>query len=260
MIVSTVFDPGPPAALARHFANLPSYEEHREIYWYDWGPVFYRGRLDSSAKFLGIGSDPGPTEQVACRILVGDAGQRVQGFMTKLGLVSSYVLVNAHPYAMHPAKGFLGKKLLDDDQYMKWRNKLLDSITGSQLQAIVAFGEQAQIAVDLWKRRPLNVPLLKVPHPSSHTEETMTPAFRAAITQLRAIVTPDAGGDNTGPNYGDKVTEQDYAPIPRRDLGFGAPSFLGDDAWARTAVPRHANGVNRDDDFTIIWKAPQPEP
>ena len=58
------FDPGPPAALAQHFDALPSYADHRDLFWYDWGPVFYRGRLDGSAKLLGIASDPGPTERI----------------------------------------------------------------------------------------------------------------------------------------------------------------------------------------------------
>jgi uracil-DNA glycosylase len=257
MTVSSTFDPGPPAALAKHFAKLPSYADHRELFWYDWGPVFYRGRLDGSAKFLGIGSDPGPAEQVACRTLVGDAGQRVQGFLTKLGLTSSYVLVNAHPYALHPSKGTAGKALLDDDEFMKWRNKLLDLITGPQLQAIVAFGAQAQRAAELWAHRPPGVLLLNVPHPSSRSEPALLTAFHAAINQLRAVVTPDVGGHNTGPNYGAKITENDYAPIPRGDLGFGVPPFLGDDAWARTAVPRRSNGVKRNGDLKIVWDAPK---
>ena len=98
------YDPGPPPALAAHFAALPSYADQRDLFWYDWGPVFYRGRLDRSARVLGIASDPGPTERIACRTLVGDAGQRVQGFLSKLGLTHSYVLVNAFPYALHPSR------------------------------------------------------------------------------------------------------------------------------------------------------------
>ena len=99
------FDPGPPPPVAVHFAAVPSYAAHRKMFWYDWGPVFYRGRLDRSAKVLGIASDPGPVERVAGRTLVGDAGQRVQGFLTKLGLTSSYALVSAFPLAVHPSKG-----------------------------------------------------------------------------------------------------------------------------------------------------------
>ena len=54
------FDLGPPKGIAQHFAALPSDATHRDLYWYDWGPVFYRGRLDGSAKLLGIASGPGP--------------------------------------------------------------------------------------------------------------------------------------------------------------------------------------------------------
>ena len=63
----------------------PAMREHRDLFWYDWGPVFYRGRLNGTARLLGIASDPGPTERVVCRTLVGDAGQRVQGFLTSSG-------------------------------------------------------------------------------------------------------------------------------------------------------------------------------
>jgi hypothetical protein len=84
-------------------------------------------------------------------------------------------------------------------------------------------------------------------------------AWRAAITDLRGIVTPDPDGDNTGPNYGSSFEESDYAPIPRRDLPFGAPSFLGDDAWVRAQPGSAMNSVSRpepDDLHTLIWHAP----
>lgn len=97
------YDPGPPARLARHFASVPSYSPHRDLFWYDWGPVFYRGRCNGTAKLLGIASDPGPTERIACRTLVGDAGQRVQGFLAKLGLTQGYLLINAFAYALLPS-------------------------------------------------------------------------------------------------------------------------------------------------------------
>lgn len=44
---ATVFDKGPLADLARHFAAVPGYQiataDHRDLFWWDWGPVFYRG-------------------------------------------------------------------------------------------------------------------------------------------------------------------------------------------------------------------------
>ena len=54
--------------------------------------------------------------------------------------------------------------------------------------------------------------------------------------------------------------ESDYAAIPRRDLPFGVPDFLGDDSAGRTGHPRHNNRVARptpDDGHTLIWAAPE---
>ena len=256
------FDPGPSAALATHFAALPTYGPHRELFWYDWGPVFYRGRLDGSAKLLCIASDPGPTERIAHRTLVGDAGQRVQGFLTKLGLTHSYVLVNAFAFALLPSHGDDATPMLAEQAHKDWRNHLLDAITGPTLQAVVAFGGQAQAAVKLWDSMP-DVPLVKVPHPSSRDAGVLASKWKAAITQLRGVITPDAGGSASGANYGTGIKEADYARIPPGDLPFGVPAWLGDDHWGRTASPRHNNSVDRpgsDLKHTLIWRAPTNQP
>jgi uracil-DNA glycosylase len=63
----------------------------------EWGPIFYRGWLDGSARVLVLGQDPGQHESIARRILVGEAGQRVQGSFRKLDIEHSYVMVNAFP-------------------------------------------------------------------------------------------------------------------------------------------------------------------
>jgi hypothetical protein len=146
----TAFDPGPPSAYATLFADAPSYEPFKEHFWFDWGPIFYRGRLDGSARILCIASDPGPTERVASRTLVGDAGQRVQGFLTKLGLTRSYLCLNAFTYALHPSHSSSAHHVLSDPDQLVWRNKLYDKANGSEIQAIVAFGANAQAAADLW--------------------------------------------------------------------------------------------------------------
>jgi uracil-DNA glycosylase len=256
------FDPGPPPVLADHFAALPSYAAHRDLFWYDWGPVFYRGRLDRTARLLAVASDPGPTERIACRTLVGDAGQRVQGFLAKLGLTHSYTLVNAFAYALLPSRAHQATPILAEPAHQAWRNALLDQVTGPDLQAVVAFGVQARHATDLWDTRPA-VPMFAVPHPSSHDETTLLNQWRDAIDQLRTLVTPDSDGDPTGPNYTDTFTEADYTRIPARDLPFGLPAWFGDDAWGRAANPRHNNSVNRpatDPQHTLVWQAPTDQP
>jgi uracil-DNA glycosylase len=256
------FDPGPPPALAEHLAALPSYAAHRDLFWYDWGPVFYRGRLDGSARLLGIASDPGPTERIACRTLVGDAGQRVQGFLGKLGLTRGYALVNAFAYALLPSRAQQATPMLAEPAHRQWRNALLDQIAGPGLAAIVAFGAQARRAVELWDTRP-PVPVLAIPHPSSRDETRLLDEWRAAVTRLRGTLTPDPDGDPTGPNYGAAFVESDYARIPHRDLPFGLPGWFGDDAWGRAAVPRHNNAVQRpstDLAHTLVWQAPPDQP
>ena len=153
-MIMVEFDPGPPPEVAEHFAGVPSYAPHRDLFWYDWGPVFYRGRLDGSARVLCIASDPGPTERVAGRTLVGDAGQRVQGFLHKLGLSRSYACVNAYAYALLPSRSLAAIPILSEPEQRSWRNELFSMIIGPALQAIVTFGLQARIAVEQWTDAP----------------------------------------------------------------------------------------------------------
>jgi uracil-DNA glycosylase len=258
------FDPGPPAAYATRFANSPDYGSFKQHFWYDWGPIFYRGRLDGTARILCIASDPGPTERVAGRTLVGDAGQRVQGFLTKLGLTKSYLCLNAFTYALFPSHGPQAPTVLADPTIKTWRNGLYDAAaSGNTLQAIIAFGGNAQDAVDLWTTRPAGVHVTRIPHPSSRDTQALLTAWHAAIIDLRTRVTPDPDGDPTLANYGSSFRETDYARIPPRDLPFGVPTWLGDDSWGRKAHPRHNNSVDRpspDDKHTLRWIAPQGTP
>lgn len=255
--MSTDHDPGPPPEIAEIFERLPSYGEHAALFWHDWGPVLYRGRLDGSARLLVIASDPGPTERVAGRSLVGNAGQRVQGFLTKLGLTRSYVCLNAYAYATLPSRADeAAREILRAPEHTRWRNQLFDAVTGPGLQAVVAFGAQARDALGRWEGAP-NVPVHKVPHPSSRDPKALLDAWRDAVGDLRGVVTPDPDGDATVPTYGATFEEHDYAPIPRGDLPYGMPDWFGDDAWIRALGE---NGTVRrprnDPAHTIEWRAP----
>ena len=97
------------------------------------------------------------------------------------------------------------------------------------------------------------------PRPSSRDAKRLLESWRATVADLREVVTPDPDGDNTAANYGSRFTEADYAPVPRGDLPFGAPAFLGDDAWVRAKPGGAQNSVERpspDDGHTLIWHAP----
>ena len=143
---------------------------------------------------------------------------------------------------------------------LAWRNRFYDLITDSRLEAIIAFGGNAQAALRLWDNAP-DVPTFKIPHPSAHNGADLAAKWAAAIPDARAAVTPDPGGDQTGPNYGTGITEADYAPIPYADLPYGQPIWIGNDKWGRTDSPRHNNTIERssdDPDHKMTWQAPQP--
>ena len=253
------FDKGPTASMANLLMDHPDYTPVKEFFWFNWGPTFYRGRLDKTARILCVASDPGPTERIPGRSLIGNAGQRVQGFLSKIGINKSYVCLNGFIYSLRPSHLSDGIKLLSDEAHTTWRNKVFDAATGPKLQAIVAFGDVAKKTVDLWTGKS-DIPVFKTYHPSYRNgDEVITADWNRVITELRAIVTKDTGGDNTLPLYGDKFVEDDYAPIPSRDLPFGAAPFLGDEHWLRT-TSRGMNSVSRPagDDFTLTWKAPKP--
>ncbi len=253
------FDPGPPPEFCELFTCVPSYAPYRDHFWYDWGPVFYRGRLDGSARVLCVASDPGPTERIAMRTLVGDAGQRVQGFLAKIDLLCSYVCLNAFVYALYPNHSLHGTQVLKNYEHFQWRNELFTKAKSSHLQAVIAFGRHAQAAVQL-SPGSADLPVFKLPHPSSRHPQQLLAAWRAAVTQLPAIVTPNLDANLTLLNYGTGFAEADYARIPHRDLPFGVPAWLGDDAWGRRAHPSHQNSMRRphpDDGHTLIWIAPR---
>lgn len=240
------FDAGPTPEMKALLDRLPDYGAHRKAFWYDFGSVCYRGRLDGSARVMIVGSDPGPTEclPMVRRTMVGDAGQRIQGFLTKIGLTRSYVCVNAYAYALHPSKVADGLAILKDPAQVAWRNEFYSKVAGRNLQAIVCFGGNAKLAVDLWTTKPA-VPVFYLLHPSTQQHKNLIDSWRAAVPEIRKVVTPDPDGDPTVPNYGPIWTEADYTRIPRRDLPKDAPDFIGDDSWGRALANPQNNCAKR---------------
>jgi len=240
-------------------------------FWYAFGPVLYRGRLDGTAKVICIASDPGPTECLPFmrRTLVGDSGQKTQGFLAKLGLTRSYVLVNAFAVAMKPSAKTKGLKVLKTNVAIAAaRHAFYNGLLSGNVQAIVAFGGPAHDAYDLWAAsNPAvdAVPVFKVAHPAAvdrdgSGDDKALKDWATAITKLRRIVTADVDGDASGPNFGDFFTEVDYARIPRWDLPAAAPAYAGDDSWGRAATRRHNNCCARPspDDSVSLELTPAP--
>jgi hypothetical protein len=213
----------------------------------EWGPVFYRGRLDGSARVLLIGQDPAQNENVLRRILVGEAGQRIQGFLSKLGINRSYVMINTYLYSVY---GGAPAKVRRDPRLVGYRNKWFDALlVGKSVEAVVALGVLAEEAWNFWKDTPqgqqLAVPFVKITHPTQpessskgdkakrvQATRTMLASWNAAINSLRpAIHNPDF--QPPAPLYGDAFKPEDKIAIPEFDLPPGLPPWTREkDGWA----------------------------
>jgi uracil DNA glycosylase superfamily protein len=212
----------------------------------EWGPVFHRGRLDGTARVLVIGQDPAAHEAIARRILVGEAGQRAQGLLARLGIDRSYVFVNTFLYSVF---GGAGSNHVDDEQIVEYRNRWLDAIVGDQpIEAIISLGQVADTAYDLWRATPTGAANGAVYANGRHPTYPESASRSSGITKaegfkrlcdswnhvldaLQRAVTPEV--PTTSTRYGDTITIADLAPIPARDLPPGLPAWMGAlDAWA----------------------------
>lgn len=227
------FDPGPVKepflTLARDYPGTDAYpaDEFRT----EWGPIFHRGRLDGSARVLVIGQDPAQHEAICRRILVGEAGQRAQAFLAKLGIDTSYVMINALLYSVYRDSG---TERNDDPKVAGYRNRWLDALLiGTGVEAVVAFGRLARESFEIWKDTPAgqarNVAFEAVRHPTfpegsgggSAAMRSMLENWNEALQRLRPkIAHPDASRPFVP--Y-DVAKRAENAAIPERDLPAGLP-------------------------------------
>ena len=246
------FDPGyvenPWAELVREYPDETVYP--LKDFRVEWGPIFHRGRLDGTARVLVVGQDPASHEAICRRILVGEAGQRAQGFLAKLGIHTSYLMINTYLYSVYGQSG--GERHIDDPAIAGYRNRWLDAaVSKNGIEAIVTFGHLAKEATTQWKSTPSGaasdapvVSLLHPTYPDSASRATgpnrITKAeamkrlcddWNIGLTALAPVVTPDEPLPLVP--YGDTITPAEDATIPALDLPAGLPPWMRSlDAWA----------------------------
>jgi Uracil DNA glycosylase superfamily len=214
----------------------------------EWGPVFHRGRLDGTARILVIGQDPATHEVIARRILVGEAGQRVQGLLTRLGIERSYVLVNTYLYPVFGQRR--GERHIDDEGITAYRNRWLDAVVDDQpIEAIITLGHLAHTAYQRWRTTPTGAAntarygnVIHPTYPDSASRSgalTKAEAFARLCTSWNAVLEalhPAITPDTPVPLrlYGTTLTRGDLTPIPPGDLPAGLPDWMcALDTWAR---------------------------
>lgn len=245
-----VFDPGygvqPFRTLCEQYPESDVYPQ--DEFRVEWGPIFHRGRLDGSARVLVIGQDPAQHETIIRRVLVGEAGRRVQGFLAKLGIDKSYVIINTYLYSVF---GSVSSATRKGAGLVGYRNKWFAALVASgKVEGVVAFGTAANEAWDLFKATPegqaINVAFAPVTHPTfpesssggdktklANATKSMLTKWNGGLDILRPAIThPDGPIPTT--KYGSAFADGDRLPIPERDMPAGLPPWMHEnDGWAR---------------------------
>jgi hypothetical protein len=209
---------------------------------------------------LVIGQDPAASEDITRRILVGGAGHRTQGFLAKLGINHSYVMINTFLYSVYGQRG--GAQHKDDPGIIAYRNSWLAALTKpAQLDAVIALG---QLADDAWSKfksqadpNIASLPYAHITHPTqpesssggdqqklAQAVKAMLANWNAALQQLHPQI---AHPDIPGPLklYGETFAPGDLVEIPEADLPPGLPAWMRSPvAWAqrtgKTAAEKRA--------------------
>jgi uracil-DNA glycosylase len=271
------YDPGPATTSGwpELFAATPNYRGlglavlGREAFRWHFGPMFYRGRLDGSARVLLIGQEGAQDESLSHRSFTGGTGARMQHVLSYLGINRSYLFLNTFVY---PIFGQYNQKLRGLAQnpvspIVKHRHLLFDKVAAGDLRLVIAVGTAAKESVATWiathggTADPVNLQLatcggplsgvrfIGVLHPGGISVTGGSAAIKAdfdrAMKHIRTWIDSDPGWLPADPGANrDLSTPFVYAsdPGPYADFPFGTTPRLG----------RSATSSNRGDDQRSI--------
>lgn len=247
--MATDFDPGYGTSPYRTLVKEhPGADVYPPAYFrLEWGPIFHRGRLNGSARVLVIGQDPAAHESVARRILIGEAGRRVQGYLAKLGITRRYVMINTFLYSVY---GNVPTAARRNAELIAYRHRWMDALMApGRIEAVITFGSTAREAWEQWQATPtgransaVHAALTHPTQPESSANGNAAALAQATKQLLRGwnqglqVLAPAiAHPDRRVPlvPYGDTWADGDRMPIPGADLPAGMPEWMAtDDEWA----------------------------
>ncbi|MDM7854764.1 uracil-DNA glycosylase family protein [Cellulomonas alba] len=254
-MITDPFDAGPRGAFKALCRSYPDDTVFRgdDGFRSLWGPIFYRGRADGSARLLVIGQDPAQTEAFTRRILSGQAGRRVQGFVEKLGLTRRYLMVNAFLYGIYNQDMALPH--LHDPEIEAYRNQWLRAaLAPGRIEAVVTFGTPAREAWKAFLQSPAGAGVTVFQQAALHptadkpngpiSRQDLLDNWNVALQHLHPrIAHPDAAVPLVP--YGADFTAAELPEIPSRDLPMGLQAWMrSTDFWATLASPPGTERAN----------------
>ncbi len=154
-------DPGPPSASgwAELFAGTPNYRGlgqavvGREAFRWHHGPMFYRGRLDGSARVLVVGQEGAQDESLSHRSFTGGTGARMQHLLRFLGIDRSYLFLNSFVYPIFGQYTADLRPLAQDPRspIVQHRHAIFDkAVVAGDVRLVVAVGRAAKESIATW--------------------------------------------------------------------------------------------------------------
>ena len=159
------YDPGAPAdsKWIELFGSTPNYRSigittlngsaiKNEKFRWEFGPMWYRGRLTSnSVKAFIVGQEGAQDENISNRAFTGSTGTRVQKFLNHLGIYRSYLFLNTFVYTINgqltetvdgkqvknPKFDWLEQGL--DSPIVIYRHKLFDNMLATNTETVSLF-------------------------------------------------------------------------------------------------------------------------
>ncbi len=255
-------DPGPTTASgwAALFAETPNYRGlgravlGREAFRWHHGPMFFRGRLDGSAKVVVVGQEGAQDESLSHRSFTGGTGARMQHLLRHLGLDRSYLFLNSFVYPIFGQYTDDLRPLAQDRRspIVAHRHRILDkAVLDGDVRLVVAVGRAAKESIATWVAAhggsanperldqadmgslPDRLLALGVVHPGSAaggSTSAIRADFQRAANLVRDRVQADAGWLPADPGVARNLAapfQYRSAAIPYRDFPFGTCPRLG---------------------------------
>jgi uracil-DNA glycosylase len=245
---------------AELFAETPNYRGlgravvGREAFRWHHGPMFFRGRLDGSAKVLVVGQEGAQDESLSHRSFTGGTGARMQYLLRFVGFDRSYLFLNSFVYPIFGQYTPDLRPLAQDPRspIAVHRNRVFDkAVLDGDIRLVIAVGRAAKESVASWIEShggsaqpeslqtatrgslPARVRLLGVLHPGAAAGGS-TAAIKAdfirAVRQVKEWLDADPTWLPADPGVPrDLAATFRYSSlaIPFRDFPFGTSPRLG---------------------------------